>query len=58
MGNMGYCRFINTLRDLQDCQNNMDRNLSYNEELARKNLVKLCQDVAGDYGDTYGYEAE
>lgn len=58
MGNMGYYRFINTLRDLQDCYDNMDDELSVNEEKNRKVLVKLCQDIARDYGDTYGYEAD
>ena len=58
MSNMSYCRFINTLHDLQDCYDNMDSELSEEEEENRKLLVKLCQDIAGDYRDTYGYGAE
>lgn len=58
MPNMGYCRFINTLRDLQDCEEHMTEELSEPEKQARESLVKLCQDIAGDFGDDYGYEAD
>ena len=52
MGNMSYVRFSNTLADLKDCYENMDdQDLSEAEAKARKKLIKLCQDIAGDYGN-------
>jgi hypothetical protein len=52
MGNMGYCRFENTLGDLEDCYDHMDDgDLSAIEEKAREKLIKLCEDIARDYGD-------
>ena len=45
MGNMGYCRFRNTLDDLADCNQNFDDELSEEEEKARLKLVKLCQKI-------------
>ncbi len=52
MGNMGYVRFTNTLQDLRDCQEHMDDdNLSPAEAKARERLVRLCQQIADDYGD-------
>lgn len=41
---MSYCRFENTLSDLQDCYNNIqDEDLSEEESKARAELIKLCQ---------------
>jgi len=52
MPNMSYCRFQNTLGDLEDCYENIDRNDMSNEELqARLRLIKLCVDIADDYRD-------
>lgn len=52
MANMGYCRFQNTLSDLRDCQENLwDEDLSDEEERARKALVALCVDIAGETDD-------
>jgi len=52
MPNMSYCRFQNTLGDLKDCYENIDRNDMSNEELqARLRLIKLCVDIADDYRD-------
>lgn len=53
MPNMSYCRFQNTLGDLRDCYENMDnpKQLSEEEQKARKALIKLCEDIASDYGD-------
>lgn len=49
MGNMGYCRFENTLVDLRDCYENMnDTDLSESEEKARKKLIDLCKDIAAE----------
>lgn len=51
MGNMSYCRFENTAKDLQDCYDNMDgTNLSDTEREARKRLIEICVDVAINYG--------
>jgi len=57
MGNMSYCRFENTLRDLQDCVNAIE-NGDYNEggiqgyELdAVQELLETCRDFL-DLEDT------
>lgn len=57
MPNMSYCRFRNTVIDLQDCYNNMDE-IEYPEEEgydteagAKKRLIALCCDIALAYGD-------
>lgn len=50
MGNMSYCRFTNTVRDLRDCYENMDdADLSKMEARARVQLIKLCRRIADDY---------
>ena len=49
MGNMSYCRFENTLHDLEDCWENFEDpqgELSESEERCRKKLVKLCREIA------------
>lgn len=49
MGNMSYCRFENTLRDLRDCWENFEDlqgKLSTSEERARDRLVELCKEIA------------
>ena len=47
MSNMSYCRFQNTLSDLQDCEEHLsDDDLSEDEEEARIKLVKLCKEIA------------
>lgn len=51
MGNMGYCRFQNTLNDLRDCYENIDNDLSDDEKQAKDKLIKLCVDIACDYGN-------
>lgn len=51
MPNMSYCRFQNTLDDLQDCYDNMDEDLDAYEADAREKLIKLCVAIAQDYGD-------
>jgi hypothetical protein len=46
---MSYCRFENTLRDLQDFYDNLyDENLSADEERARKRLITICKDIADE----------
>lgn len=53
MGNMSYCRFENTLRDLRDCRKDMSETdfyeLSENEQEARNKLVALCKDISEQY---------
>ena len=51
MSNMGYCRFQNTLFDLEDCEEHMDDDLSPEEMKARERLIKVCKEIAEDYGD-------
>lgn len=50
MSNMSYCRFRNTIKDLQDCYDNVDDRRGHDEEKAFRQLVKLCCDIALDYG--------
>ena len=45
MGNMSYCRFENTERDLRDCSENFDDFVSKSENAARIRLYKLCQQI-------------
>jgi len=50
MANMGYCRFENTLDDLEDCYEHMDdNNLSEQESKKRRMLIKTCMNIAADY---------
>ncbi len=51
MTNMAHCRFENTLKDLKDCYNNFDENISEHEEKARLKMIKLCCFIALKYGD-------
>lgn len=56
MGNMSYCRFENTARDLADCRNNLPQEeLSESETKAFIKLVKLCREIAERY-DLYSDE--
>lgn len=58
MANMSYCRFENTLRDLQDCDNALDNiwdevgEMSSYEKQALKDLVELCKNIS----DTWDLE--
>lgn len=53
MGNMSYCRFENTFRDLQDCEDalrNKDmKDLSKQEQKFRNYLIELCKEIADDF---------
>ena len=57
MSNMGYCRYQNTFKDLQDCYECDDKDmseidhLSEDETKAREKLVSLCIDIAQDFGE-------
>lgn len=53
MGNMSYCRFQNTEKDLRDCYFNMnDSDLSKDEFDARATLIDLAKKIVDEYGDT------
>ena len=57
MANMGYCRFQNTNRDLEDCMEHIDdHDLSEEEVKARKELIDNCVTIAIDYGHEIGQE--
>lgn len=47
---MGYCRFQNTLTDLQDCYLSWDEELSDEEEKAQILLLETCQQIVNEYG--------
>lgn len=50
MGNMGYCRFQNTVIDLQDCYDHIDdEGLSEEEQRAKDRLIHICQNIACDF---------
>lgn len=53
MSNMGYCRFSNTLSDLEDCYEHMEdkEELSEAEYHARYKLIEMCRNIAHDYED-------
>jgi hypothetical protein len=51
MSNMSYCRFQNTLADLQDCYEHWDEEVSSKEEeRAREIMLSLCKCILDDYG--------
>lgn len=59
MSNMSHCRFSNTLGDLKDCYDNIDdKDLSDEETASRLILIRLCVDIALDYGDEVDMEVE
>jgi len=51
MGNMAYARFTNTLKDLQDCYENMEDNLVEEEEESRLKLISLCKKIVKNYDE-------
>lgn len=53
MGNMSYCRFENTFRDMQECEEHMDdRDLSESENKYRIRMIEMCKEVAACYEDS------
>lgn len=52
MGNMSYVRMRNTVRDLNDCYENMAEPVSSEEFQARAKLIALCQRIADEFGST------
>lgn len=58
MANIGYCRFQNTLSDLNDCyQHIFDDNVSFEEAVARDALIDLCREIAEET-DSFGEDVE
>ena len=57
MGNMSYCRFENTMSDLQDCIRNIYREAENSrDEQSRQEMIALFKDVAEGFdGDIIGY---
>jgi hypothetical protein len=52
MSNTSDTRFRNTLTDLKDCYEAMDEDEDLDpEERARKQLIKLCVEIAENYGN-------
>ncbi len=58
MANMSYCRFENTLRDLDDCYSNINEQLSEREHRYRKQLVDLCQSIIDEYDESCQEEGD
>lgn len=63
MANMSYCRFENTLSDLEDCRDALDKGDSLSEREVRKAkaLIDLCRDIANydyDYVDSLKEDEE
>jgi hypothetical protein len=61
MSNMSYCRFRNTLSDLRDCAyalyqdlDDWKTDLSDEEARAARALLKLCGELAADFGEDSG----
>ncbi len=50
---MSYCRFENTLEDLQDCYDALNEmgidNLSETEKKKALKLIKMCCDLGSDF---------
>lgn len=58
--NMSYCRFENTLTDLQDCYHALsdgeanDKALSQYERPAKRSLIQLCGQIVEEFGENFG----
>lgn len=48
MANMSYCRFQNTVSDLDDCLEHINDNLSADEHEARQRLVELARQIVAE----------
>ena len=51
MASMGYCRFENTFKDLQDCLEYMDDKLSESEEKYKNKIINLAHEIDVDFGN-------
>lgn len=50
MSNMSYCRFQNTLGDLEDCAEDFANKLSREEHRARKKMLDKMVDIFDELG--------
>jgi hypothetical protein len=49
---MSYCRFQNTINDLDDCYEHFgDQDLSKKEFKARRRMMEICKAIVADYGE-------
>ncbi len=52
MSNMSYCRFENTMRDLEDCQEHLNDKLDSEYEISsRVRLIEICRNIAKEMED-------
>ena len=58
MSNMSYVRFENTVRDLADCVEHLDDQLSESEARARARLLQLCVQVVQECGLSVAAEVQ
>ena len=60
MSNMSYCRFENTMNDLMDCINNIQREAENStDEHYRQEMIALFEEIATQYeGSIIGYSQE
>jgi hypothetical protein len=58
MANMSYCKFENTYRDLYDCYNSINDQLSDSEHKFRKRLVEMCQNIVDEFDESCQDEEE
>jgi len=49
MPNMSYCQFENTYKDLLQCLNSMNNELSEREAGYRERLVDVCREIIDEY---------
>jgi hypothetical protein len=49
---MSYCLFQNTLSELSECAEVLeeDKELSKEEEEAKEELIRLCKEIANNFG--------
>ena len=58
MGNMSYCRFQNTLSDLQDCEGHFGDELGKDEADARTEMYNLIKSIREDWGEDPEFSRE
>ena len=46
---MSYCKFENTYRDLLDCLDSINEQLSNSEAGYRESLVEVCREIIDEY---------
>jgi len=52
MSNMGYCRFQNTINDLEDCYDHFgDEDISKEEFRAKQRMFRICKDIVEEYSE-------